>query len=60
MYEILIKLENDLKEQKYTLENLKELKELLNDLKTKEVKIKKIKKWGVTNEWIKCRWLCKN
>ena len=44
MYEILIKLENDLQEQKYILEDLKELKELLNDLKTKEVKIRKIKK----------------
>lgn len=44
MYEILIKLENDLQEQKYTLEDLKELKELLNDLKTKEIKIRKIKK----------------
>jgi hypothetical protein len=45
MYEILIKFEKDLKEQKYTLEDLKELKELLNDLKTKEVKIRKIKRW---------------
>lgn len=44
MYEILVKFEKDLKEQKYTLEDLKELKELLNDLKTKEVKIRKIKK----------------
>lgn len=44
MYEILIKLENDLQEQKYTLEDLKELKELLSDLKTKEIKIRKIKK----------------
>lgn len=44
MYEILIKLENDLQEQKYTLEDLKELKELLNDLKTKEIKIRKIKR----------------
>jgi len=44
MYEILVKFEKDLKEQKYTLEDLKELKELLNDLKTKEIKIRKIKK----------------
>ena len=45
MYEILVKFEKDLKEQKYTLEDLKELKELLNDLKTKEIKIRKIKRW---------------
>jgi hypothetical protein len=44
MYEILVKFEKDLQEQKYTLEDLKELKELLSDLKTKEIKIRKIKK----------------
>lgn len=44
MYEILIKLENDLQERKYTIEDLKELKELLKDLKTKEIKIRRIKK----------------
>lgn len=44
MYEILIKLENDLQERKYTIEDLKELRELLKDLKTKEVKIRRIKK----------------
>lgn len=44
MYEILIKLEDDLQERKYILEDLKKLKELLKDLKTQEIKIRKIKK----------------
>lgn len=44
MYELLIKLHNELEYKKYTIKQLEELKEILKDLKTDEVKLKKIKK----------------
>ena len=43
MYEVLIKLENELETKKYTIEQLEELKELLKGLKTESVEVKK--KW---------------
>lgn len=41
MYEVLIKLENELETKKYTIEQLEELKELLKGLKTESVEVKK-------------------
>ena len=41
MYEVLIKLENELEKKKYTIEELEELKELLEGMKTEEVEVKK-------------------
>ena len=41
MYEVLIKLENELETKKYTIEELEELKELLEGMKTEEVEVKK-------------------
>lgn len=44
MYEVLVKLENELKIKKYTIEQLEELKELLKGLKTQEVRIERKEK----------------
>jgi len=44
MYEVLVKLENELETKKYTIEQLEELKELLQGLKTKEVRIERKEK----------------
>ena len=41
MYEVLIKLENELEKKKYTIEELDELKKLLEGMKTEEVEVKK-------------------
>lgn len=41
MYEVLVKLENELEKKKYTIEELEELKELLEGMKTEEVEVKK-------------------
>lgn len=41
MYEVLVKLENELETKKYTIEELEELKELLEGMKTEEVEVKK-------------------
>lgn len=41
MYEVLVKLENELETKKYTIEQLEELKELLKGLKTESVEVKK-------------------
>ena len=43
MYELLIKLENELEYKKYTIETLEEMNKILKDLKTEEVKLKQIK-----------------
>lgn len=44
MYEVLIKLENELETKKYTIEQLEKLKELLKDLKTEQVEVRRIEK----------------
>ena len=45
MYELLIKLQNEIDYKKYTIEDLEEIKEILEQLKkpTDEVRLKKIK-----------------
>jgi len=50
MYEVLIKLEEELEYRKYTIEDLKELKKLLEGLKTEEVRL-----WRVEDGNIKRR-----
>jgi len=44
MYELLVKLEQELEYKKYTIETLEEMKKILQDLKTKEIRLKKIEK----------------
>ncbi len=43
MYELLIKLENELEYKKYTIKELEEIKKILEGLKTEEVLLKRIK-----------------
>ena len=43
MYELLIKLENELEYRKYTIKELEEIKKILEGLKTEEVILKKEK-----------------
>jgi hypothetical protein len=43
MYELIIKLENELEYKKYTIKDLEEMKKILEDLKTEEVRLKQIK-----------------
>ena len=47
MYELLIKLEQELEYKKYTIETLEEMNKILKDLKTEEVKLKSLdkRKW---------------
>lgn len=50
MYELIIKLENDLEYKKYTIKDLEEMKKILEGLKTEEVRLKnleRVKKWLV-------------
>ena len=42
MYELLIKLNNELYYKKYTIEDLEEIKEILKDLQTEEVRLKRM------------------
>ena len=44
MYELLIKLKNDLEYKKYTIKDLEEMKKILKDLQTEEVKLKNLNK----------------
>lgn len=44
MYELLIKLEQELEYKKYTIETLEEMNKILKDLKTEEVKLKTLEK----------------
>lgn len=44
MYELLVKLEQELEYKKYTIKDLEEMKKILQDLKTEEVILKKVKK----------------
>lgn len=43
MYELLVKLENELEYRKYTIKELEEIKKILEGLKTEEVKLKQVK-----------------
>lgn len=43
MYELLIKLHNELDYKRYTVNQLEEVKKILKDLKTDEVRLKKVK-----------------
>lgn len=43
MYELLVKLENELEYRKYTIKDLEEIKKILEGLKTEEVKLKQVK-----------------
>ena len=43
MYELLVKLENELEYRKYTIKELEEIKKILEGLKTEEVILKKEK-----------------
>ncbi len=43
MYELLVKLENELEYRKYTIKELEEIKKILEGLKTQEVILKKEK-----------------
>ena len=43
MYELLIKLENELEYRKYTIKELEEIKKILEGLKTEEVKLRQVK-----------------
>lgn len=50
MYELIIKLQNELEYKKYTIKDLEEMKKILEGLQTEEVKLKnleKVKKWLV-------------
>ena len=42
MYELLVKLEQELEYKKYTIETLEEIKKILQDLKTEEIHLKKV------------------
>lgn len=44
MYELLIKLQNELEYKKYTIKDLEEMKKILKDLKTEEVDLKRKEK----------------
>lgn len=44
MYELIIKLENELEYKKYTIKDLEEMKKILEGLKTEEVKLKNLEK----------------
>ena len=44
MYELLIKLEQELEYKKYTIKDLEEMKKILKDLKTEEVKLKNLER----------------
>ena len=44
MYELLVKLEQELEYKKYTIETLEEMNKILKDLKTEEVKLKTLEK----------------
>lgn len=44
MYELLVKLEQELEYKRYTIETLEEMKKILEGLKTEEVRLKTIKK----------------
>ena len=44
MYELLVKLEQELEYKRYTIETLEEMNKILKDLKTKEVKLKTLEK----------------
>lgn len=44
MYELLVKLENELEYKKYTIKDLEEMKKILEGLKTEEVRLIKVKK----------------
>lgn len=44
MYELIIKLENELDYKKYTIKDLEEMKKILEGLKTEEVKLKNLEK----------------
>lgn len=42
MYELLVRLNNELEYKKYTIEDLEEIKEILKDLQTEEVRLKRM------------------
>lgn len=42
MYELLVKLEQELEYKKYTIETLEEMNKILQDLKTEEIRLKKV------------------
>ena len=42
MYELLVRLNNELDYKKYTIEDLEEIKEILKDLQTQEVRLKRM------------------
>lgn len=44
MYELLVKLEQELEYKKYTIKDLEEMKKILQDLKTEEIILKKKEK----------------
>ena len=44
MYELLIKLENELDYKKYTIKGLEEKKKILEGLKTEEVRLKNLER----------------
>lgn len=43
MYELLVKLENELEYRKYTIKELEEIKKILEGLKTEEIKLRQVK-----------------
>lgn len=42
MFELLVRLQDEIESKKYTIKDLKEMGEILKDLKTEEVKLKKV------------------
>ena len=42
MFELLVRLQDELESKKYTIKDLKEIGEILKDLQTEEVKLKKV------------------